>query len=81
MFAYVVEKLTKMQTKDLEKHIALITEHIATPEKGPPSQKRIYLLHYVAAIAASSTVSNQLIKHGVLLSLAKEIKDAQQIEL
>ncbi len=48
---------------------------------GAPSQKRAHLLNYTGHIANSSTVANMLVRYGVLSGLAKQIKDAQHIDL
>ena len=64
-----------------EKHINALSEALATPEKGPPSQKRIHLLNYGATVGSSSEVANSLTGQGVLNGLAKQVKDASTYEL
>ena len=78
---HTVEKLLKLPQKDQEKHISALSEALSTPEKGPPSQKRIHLLNYGGTVGTNSEVANGLTGLGVLNGLAKQIKDASTYEL
>jgi hypothetical protein len=76
------DKLVKMSVRELEKHLDAVCEALGTTEKGPVSQKRLHLLHYIGSIAsASSRVSNRLVHAGVLSVLCRLVKEAQHVEM
>lgn len=78
---YTVEKLSSMSEKEWVKHVKSIVECLSTAEKGPPSQKRIHLLHYLAGIASNATMATALVKQALLTCLCKVVKDTTHIEV
>ncbi|XP_041374855.1 serine/threonine-protein kinase ULK4-like isoform X2 [Gigantopelta aegis] len=78
---YSVEKLTALSEKDLTKHMKQILDNISQPEKGPPSQKRIHLLHYVASIASSPFVASLLLQSNALSIMGRQLKDTPHVEV
>ncbi|KAK7507746.1 hypothetical protein BaRGS_00000711, partial [Batillaria attramentaria] len=78
---FTVEKLSSMPDKDFMKHIRAIVDNVATVEKGPPSQKRIQLLHYAASIASSSACATALVHSNALVVMAHQIRDCSHVEV
>lgn len=78
---YSVEKLNSMSEKEWSKHVKSIVECLNTAEKGPPSQKRIHLLHYLTSISTNSLVATALVKQGVLTILCRVIKDTAHLDV
>ncbi|XP_025099125.1 serine/threonine-protein kinase ULK4-like isoform X3 [Pomacea canaliculata] len=75
------EKLNSMTEKELLKHIRAVIESIGSPEKGPPSQKRIHLLHYAASIASSMVVATAFVNTSALMVLAHQIRDCSNVDV
>ena len=80
-FHFLAEKIQSLQPKDQERHLCLLVDSISSPEKGPPTQKHIHLLHYASAICASSHVANILVRLGGLIAAARQVRESQQLEL
>ncbi|CAH1788788.1 unnamed protein product [Owenia fusiformis] len=78
---YSVEKILSTSRKDKQKHLDLILDTLATPEKGPPSQKRMHFLNYVTAICYNDELASYLMNKGIIGSLVKHIKDNSTLEL
>ncbi|VDI57338.1 serine/threonine-protein kinase ULK4 [Mytilus galloprovincialis] len=78
---YSVEKLNSMSEKEWTKHVKSIVECLSIGEKGPPSQKRIHLLHYLTGISTNSMVATALVKQGILTSLCKVVKDTTHLDV
>lgn len=76
-----MEKLNSMSEKEWVKHVKSIVECLSVSEKGPPSQKRIHLLHYLTGIATNSAIATALVKQAVLTCLCKVVKDTSHIEV
>ena len=72
-----MEKLNSMADKEFMKHIRAIVDGIGSGEKGPPSQRRIQLLHYAASLASSSSCATALIHSNALVVMAHQIRDCQ----
>ena len=70
-----------LPAKDQEKHIIGVIECIATPEKGPPTQRRVHLLHYTATIATQAHLANLLVRDGLLNMLARQFKENNAMEM
>ena len=62
MMLIPAEKLSSFSEKDIQKQARVICDNITGPEKGPPSQKRIQLLHYIVAVSSCRELSNALVK-------------------
>jgi len=58
-----------------------IIESVSIAEKGPPSQKRIQIYHYMSTLCGNKGVSTYLVKSGVLSILAKQLKDMSHVEV
>ncbi|KAK3602625.1 hypothetical protein CHS0354_034209 [Potamilus streckersoni] len=78
---FSVEKIHSLAEKEQIKHLKCILDTVSVVEKGPPSQKRINLLHYIVTISTSSLVSTHLVKNNVLIVLAKQLKDVTHVEV
>lgn len=79
---FSAEKLMSMSSQEQDKHFVTIVESVGLTEKGPPSQKQIQLLNYIATISSSNDqIANALVHHGILTILCRQIKDNQQIEI
>ncbi len=76
-----VDKLLALPAADQDKHIGLVVECLGTPEKGPPSQRRIHLLNYVGSLGTNSMLANLMVKHGILAVLARQLKDVPQFDV
>ncbi|XP_013396898.1 serine/threonine-protein kinase ULK4 [Lingula anatina] len=72
---YSVDKILSLQSKDQLKHIQLVVNTIESPEKGPPSQKRMHFLNYLAVIASHPVIANLLVKCNGLSVLARQLKE------
>ena len=79
-----------MAAKDAEKHIQSVIDVTTNGgaggggggDKGPPSQKRLHMLHYAATIAGSSaTVANLMTRKGMRSGLARQVKDTTAVEM
>ena len=71
-----------MSEKEQEKHISVVVENLANAERGPLSPKQVQLLHYMATIgAADARLAGLLSMHDVLMVLARQVKDTQQMEV
>ncbi|XP_062580885.1 serine/threonine-protein kinase ULK4-like isoform X2 [Saccostrea cucullata] len=78
---FPAEKMVTMSEKELSKHIKAIYDGLSINEKGPPSQKRIHLLHYLTGISTNPQVATQLTKHHILSVLAKVVKETQHLDV
>jgi len=74
---FTVEKLNGMPDKEFMKHIRTIVDSVGAGEKGPPTQRRIQLLHYAASLASSSACATALIHSNALVVMAHQIRDCQ----
>ncbi|XP_076458728.1 serine/threonine-protein kinase ULK4-like isoform X2 [Babylonia areolata] len=72
---YTVEKLNSMPDKEFMKHMRAIVEGVGAGEKGPPSQKRIQLLHYAASIASTGACATALVVNNALVVMAHQLRD------
>ena len=81
MFVVIVEKLTTLSEKDLNKHMKQILDNVSQTEKGPPSQKRFHLLHYVASIASSPFVASLLLQNNALCIMGRQLKETPHVEV
>ena len=77
----LVDKLQSLPAVDLDKHMSAVADVLISPEKRPPSQKRVHLLNYVATIACSGALAGNLVHRGVLGALARQVKDVQPVDL
>lgn len=78
---FTAEKFNSLPEKDQTKHMKAILDNINSSEKGPPSQKRIQLLHYMATFCSNSAVATFLVKNEVLTMLAKQLKEVAHTEV
>ncbi|KAJ8308456.1 LOW QUALITY PROTEIN: hypothetical protein KUTeg_013330 [Tegillarca granosa] len=78
---FSVEKLSGMQEKEIMKHMKLIVDNLSSTEKGPPSQKRIHLFHYLVGVANSESLATALVKLNALNIMAKVVKETQHIDI
>ena len=81
LHSITAEKFNSLPEKDQTKHMKAILDNINSSEKGPPSQKRIQLLHYMAAFCSNSAVATYLVKNEVLAMLAKQLKEVAHTEV
>ena len=58
-----MEKLSSLSEKDLLKQAKAIADNMTLVEKGPPSQKRIQLLHYITCVASCRPLSSALVRY------------------
>ena len=70
-----------MSERDQTKHAKSIVDGLSIIEKGPPSQKRIHLLHYLTGLATNSKVAEVMLRQGVMAILAKVVKETQHIDV
>jgi hypothetical protein len=70
-----------MTEKEWTKHVRSIVDCLNIAEKGPPSQKRIHLLHYLTGISTNSLVATALVKQGMLTALCKVVKDTSHLDV
>jgi len=70
-----------MTQKDQQKHLSLVCENLNLPERGPPSPKQVQLFSYVGTVGAHGVLSDLLAQQDVFSILAKQAKDAHQMEL
>ena len=76
------EKILSLGARDVEKHMQVLMDALATNEKGPPSHKRMQLLYYAATVAGSSaTIANLMVRRGMLTLLAKLVKEATAVDM
>lgn len=75
------EKMATMVDKELSKHMKAISDGLSINEKGPPSQKRIHLLHYLTGLSTNSQVATQLTRSNILSVLAKVVKETQHLDV
>lgn len=78
---YSAEKINGMSEKELHKHVKSIMDNLCNTEKGPPSQKRIHLLHYLVSVVSCASVSTLMVKQNALTVLAKVVKETQHLEV
>ncbi|XP_067686194.1 serine/threonine-protein kinase ULK4-like isoform X2 [Haliotis asinina] len=78
---YSVEKLSSMSEKDLMKHIRQILDNVAMSEKGPPSQKRIHLLHYLVQVTTTPFIASLLLHNNAIAIMGRQLKETQHIEV
>ena len=76
-----VEKLNSMPDNEFMKHIRAIVDSVGSGEKGPPTQRRIQLLHYAASVASSAACATALVHCNALMVMAHQIRDCQNQEL
>jgi hypothetical protein len=70
-----VEKLSSMPDKEFMKHVRLVVDSLGSGEKGPPSQRRVQLLHYAASIASTPACATALVLSNVLAVCGRQIRD------
>lgn len=58
-----------------------VLDTVSVSEKGPPSQKRIQLYHYMSGLCGNHAVSTYLIKNGALTVLSKQLKEVNHVEV
>lgn len=75
------EKFGSLPEKDQTRHLKTILENISVSERGPPSQKRIQLYHYLVALCGNSAVSTFMVNNNALGILTKQIKDVSHVEV
>lgn len=73
--------MANMSEKELSKHIKAIIDGLSINEKGPPSQKRIYLLHYLTGLSTNPQVATAITRNNVLSVLAKVVKETQHLDV
>lgn len=73
--------MANMPEKELSKHIKAIIDGLSINEKGPPSQKRIHLLHYLTGLSTNPQVATALTRNNVLSVLAKVVKETQHLDV
>nr|XP_034324271.1 serine/threonine-protein kinase ULK4 isoform X2 [Crassostrea gigas] len=78
---FTAEKMANMSEKELSKHIKAIIDGLSINEKGPPSQKRIHLLHYLTGLSTNPQVATALTRNNVLSVLAKVVKETQHLDV
>ncbi|KAK3093040.1 hypothetical protein FSP39_010415 [Pinctada imbricata] len=78
---FSIDKVMSMPEKELVRHAKSIIDCLSVAEKGPPSQKRIHLLHYMTGLATASKVSDVLLKQGVVTVLTKVVKETQHLDV
>ena len=77
----LAEKLSSLSVKDQERHCASLVDSLSSPDRGPLSNKYVQLLHYGGTIGGVSKFADILVQHNILLVLAHNAKEAQQIEM
>lgn len=75
------EKFNTLPDKDQARHLKTILDNISVTEKGPPSQKRIQIYHYMAALCANKTVATYLVNHNALGILSRQLKEVTHAEV
>ncbi|GAB1605793.1 hypothetical protein Ahia01_000861600, partial [Argonauta hians] len=75
------EKMLTLPDKSYEKHISQIIEVTLNVEKGPASQKRHNFINYIGTLVSHSTIANSLVNRGMLLHLAKLVKDCNHTDM
>ena len=75
LYFHLVEKLSSMPDKDFMKHMRAVVDNFSGGEKGPPSQRKIQLLHYAASIASNPACATALIHCNLLQVAAQQIKE------
>ena len=75
------EKFHSLPDKDQSKHMKAILDNINSSEKGPPSQKRVHLLHYMASFCSDKAVAAYLVKNEVISMLARQLKETTHTEV
>ena len=80
-FNVSAEKFHSLPEKDQSKHMKAILDNINSSEKGPPSQKRIQLLHYMASFCSDKAVAAYLVRSDVLSMLARQLKEVSHTEV
>ncbi|XP_059156600.1 serine/threonine-protein kinase ULK4-like [Physella acuta] len=78
---FSVEKLGTLSEKEIEKQAKAVIENITQTEKGPPSQKRIHLLHYLICVASCRQLSTAMVQHGLLGAIAKQMKESSHVDI
>ncbi|KAL8565090.1 hypothetical protein ACOMHN_005293 [Nucella lapillus] len=78
---YTVEKLNGMPDKEFMKHMRAVVEGVGVGEKGPPSQRRVQLLHYAASVASTSACATALVVNNALGIFAHQLKDCPHQEV
>lgn len=78
---FTAEKMATMSEKELSKHIKAISDGLSISEKGPPSQKRIHLLHYLTGLSTNPQVATALTRNNLLSVLAKVVKETQHLDV
>uniref|UniRef100_A0A2C9L0L6 Protein kinase domain-containing protein n=1 Tax=Biomphalaria glabrata TaxID=6526 RepID=A0A2C9L0L6_BIOGL len=78
---FTAEKLSSMSDKEVQKQAKAIADNLTQAEKGPPSQKRIHLLQYLACVASCHELSTSLTQQGLLGTIAKQIKESSHVDI
>ncbi|XP_053386677.1 serine/threonine-protein kinase ULK4-like isoform X1 [Mercenaria mercenaria] len=75
------EKFGSLPEKDQTRHLKTILDTISVSEKGPPSQKRIQLYHYLVALCSNTGVSTYLMKNNAVNVLTRQLKEVTHAEV
>ena len=78
---FSAEKVLSLSAKDQEKHCAALIEALSSTERGPVSAKHVQLLHYCGTVGSVGAFADLLVRHNVLMVLARQVKETQQIDM
>ncbi|XP_052814405.1 serine/threonine-protein kinase ULK4-like isoform X2 [Mya arenaria] len=75
------EKFSSLPEKDQTRHLKALLDNISTSEKGPPSQKRIQVYHYMAALCNCKEAATYLANNNAFSVLTKQLKEVTHAEV
>ncbi|XP_052237565.1 serine/threonine-protein kinase ULK4-like isoform X3 [Dreissena polymorpha] len=75
------EKFSSLPEKDQTRHLKTLLDTVSTSEKGPPSQKRIQVYHYMTVLCQNRAASTYLMNNGALVMLTKQLKEVTHAEV
>ena len=76
-----MDKLTSLSDKEVLRQAKAITDTLAQVEKGPPSQKRIQLLHYITCVASCRPLASALTQNGILGTMTKLVRESSHLDI
>lgn len=74
-------KLRALRRADRDRHLRQLETALKVGEKGPPSQRRLHLLHYLAQLALCRDASDHLLDSGVAMELCRQLRATSNQEL
>jgi len=70
-----------MSTVERDRQMKAVMDGLTVSEKGPPSPRQVQLLNYVSNISSHPDLANALVNQGLLTVLARQVRDAQLIDV